>query len=419
MLDPAITLFFSERKEAWLKKNIKTDMDEFEKKEQEQACEEVFALSTWLPNAARRAGQMSISTHPCTFSHPSARKNKNGYASSVIANNPRECDGFLRTGNVEVKPDALGNAAALDVHKFLTLVMEDGKTLLTHLEQNSELASELLKQPGTEADALRAGFLKMVQSDQENITSSKIKQVYFPVDEDEYHLLSILSHSGHLFELRKRIDHLRFSEATKEARECKKANKHHETGYQDILGLTTIGYGGTKPQNISVLNNQHGGKAHLLLSVPPSFTVRNIRVPQNDFFAETLNPWHAKDIFFALHRLLTREQNNINIRDGRDYRIQEYVDAVIKKMWQLRLFLSDFKGELSSSLNKEQQIWLYPEYEQYRIENNDWLDHIVLQMSRSLNFGYKKVLAQHAILLSDDVFMLIEKVVKKNKEALR
>ena len=78
MLDPAITLFFSERKEAWLKKNIKTDMDEFEKKEQEQACEEVFALSTWLPNAARRAGQISMSTHPCTFSHPSARKNKNG-----------------------------------------------------------------------------------------------------------------------------------------------------------------------------------------------------------------------------------------------------------------------------------------------------------------------------------------------------
>ncbi|MEX6067038.1 type I-F CRISPR-associated protein Csy1 [Providencia hangzhouensis] len=31
-----------------------------------------------MPSAAKRAGQISLSTHPCTFSHPSSRKTKTG-----------------------------------------------------------------------------------------------------------------------------------------------------------------------------------------------------------------------------------------------------------------------------------------------------------------------------------------------------
>ena len=130
MLDPAIETFFSERKEGWLKKNIKAAMESWQVKEIEQECLTTFSLEMWLPNAAKRAGQISIATHPCTFSHPSARKNKNGYVSSVIANKEKANDGFLKTGNVVVETDALGNAAALDVYKFLMLKMQDNQTLL-------------------------------------------------------------------------------------------------------------------------------------------------------------------------------------------------------------------------------------------------------------------------------------------------
>ena len=98
MLDPAIQVFLSERKEAWLKKKITTSMLDHEIKETEQECEQVFSLNEWLPNAAKRAGQISMSTHPCTFSHPSARKNKNGYVSSVLSSIEHTADGFLKTG---------------------------------------------------------------------------------------------------------------------------------------------------------------------------------------------------------------------------------------------------------------------------------------------------------------------------------
>ncbi|ELA7622407.1 type I-F CRISPR-associated protein Csy1 [Vibrio parahaemolyticus] len=418
VIDPAIEAFFAERKEAWLKKNMSTAMDEQQLREKQQECEQNFSLSNWLPDAAKRAGQISISSHPCTFSHPSARKSKNGYVSSVIAKNRAQADGFLRSGNVSVEVDALGNAAALDVYKFLSLEMADRRSLLTHIEQGSELAQGLLTQPNTDYQTLREGFLKMIDTDQEAISSSKVKQVYFPVAEGEYHLLSLLTHSGHLFELRQRLDALRFGEEVKQARECRKNGQFYPDGYQEIFGLTTIGFGGTKPQNISVLNNKNAGKAHLLASTPPELKPRNLRLPTTDFFKESFTAWQAKETLEALHRLFKTDYDNINIRDGRDYRIQEYVDLVIHKMWQVRLFLADYQGDLSSDLKPEQKFWLYPEYEQYRLEENEWLEGIIRQISRSLIFNYSKV-TNNSTALADDELLAIERVVRDNKEALR
>ncbi|GHZ56454.1 CRISPR-associated protein Csy1 [Vibrio cholerae] len=420
MIDPAITAFFAERKEAWLKKNISAAMSDAEVLEKQQECEQNFLLDNWLPDAAKRAGQISVASHPCTFSHPSARKNKNGYVSSIIAKNKPRVDGFLRSGNVSVELDALGNAAALDVYKFLSLEMSDQRSLLVHIEQESELARQLLDIPSCEYQALRDGFLKMVDSDQASVSSSKIKQVYFPIADGEYHLLSLLTHSGHLFELRKRLDALRFGDAVKEARECKKTNHFHPAGYQEIFGLTTIGFGGTKPQNISVLNNQNAGKAHLLASIPPELTPRDIRLPKTDFFKESFNAWQAKEVLESLHRLFQTDYNNINLRDGRDYRIQQYVDLVIEKMWQVRLFLEAYSGELSSALPLEQKIWLYPEFAEQRQQEDEWLDKIIRHIARGLinHYSRSKVIT-NPVTLADQELLAIEEVVASNKENLR
>ncbi len=420
VLDPVIAAFFAERKEAWLKKNISAAMSDAEVLEKQQECEQNFLLDNWLPDAAKRAGQISVASHPCTFSHPSARKNKNGYVSSIIAKNKPRIDGFLRSGNVSVEPDALGNAAALDVYKFLSLEMSDQRSLLVHIEQESELARQLLDIPSCEYQVLRDGFLKMVDSDQASVSSSKIKQVYFPIADGEYHLLSLLTHSGHLFELRKRLDALRFGDAVKEARECKKTNHFHPAGYQEIFGLTTIGFGGTKPQNISVLNNQNAGKAHLLASMPPELTFRDIRLPRTDFFTESFTAWQAKEVLDALHRLFLTDYNNINLRDGRDYRIQQYVDLVIEKMWQVRLFLEAYSGELSSALPVEQKIWLYPEFAEQRHQEDEWLDKIIRHVARGLinHYSRSKVIT-NPVTLADHELLAIQKVVASNKENLR
>jgi len=425
-MDKSITAFFEERKAAWLKKNLSTSMSELEVKEKEHECDSVFSLKNWLPNAAKRAGQMSISTHPCTFSHPSARKNKNGYASAVIASSESKNDGFLRTGNVAVATDALGNAAALDVYKFLTLITDDGQSVLQHLEQDSELAQVLLTLPNADEElsyqTLKQGFLAMSATDDEVITSSKIKQVYFPVSkqqgETEYHQLSLLTASGIVFELRQRLDNMRFGEEIKAARTKKKDGEYH-SGFREIYDLTTIGYGGTKPQNISVLNNQNGGKAHLLMSVPPTIKNRHTHFPKVDFFQQSVNYFQCKEQFQQLHSLYKHNENNMHVRADRDELYQQIIDHLIEKMWQVRAIASEQYIETASQLSKAQTTWLCEHTKTLRETTDDWLDEIVASITTYLFYGYEKMLGKKATKLGNAEYRQMEKVAANNKEALR
>ncbi|PKG99344.1 type I-F CRISPR-associated protein Csy1 [Paraglaciecola sp. MB-3u-78] len=433
MVDKEITAFFDERKTSWLKKNISATMSEVDVREKKLECESVFALKHWLPNAASRAGQITISTHPCTFSHPSSRKNKNGYASSIIANSKRVNDGFLRSGNVAVDADALGNAAALDVYKFLTLVMGDGQTLIEHLEQDTDLALSLLSLSNADESQnyqkLKHGFLAMTTGADESITSSKIKQVFFPVKEqsngnptdvNNYHLLSILTASGMVFELRKRLDGMRFGDAIKLARDKKKNNQQHE-GYCEIYNLTTIGYGGTKPQNISVLNNQNGGKAHMFMSAPPQLKNRNIHFPHTDFFSQTVNYFQCKNQFYQLHKLYSRDDNNMHIRAERDEYYQSVIDHIIEKMWQVRSIALEQYNSSANQLQSSQKTWLCEDESSKTLRDttDDWLDGIVKSVSIFLFYGYEKILGKKAVKFSDVEHIYIQQLVLLNKEALR
>jgi CRISPR-associated protein Csy1 len=418
MLDPAIQNYFSERKEAWLKKNTKAALQEHELQELEQLCEQQFSLNEWLPNAAKRAGQISMSTHPCTFSHPSARKNKNGYVSSVLAEIDRIEDGYLKTGNLVVATDALGNAAALDVYKFLTLTMQDGENLLTHIQQETDLAQTLLAIKSANYQELRSGFLAMVESGTENITSSKIKQVYFPVD-DDYHQLSLLTNSGMVYQLRSRLDKLRFSEEVKALRDKKRKNEFSEQGYSEIYGLTTIGYGGTKPQNISVLNNQNGGKAHLLSSLPPSIEKRNVNFPKSDFFTESFKKYEYAANFKALHKLFQADYNNIKLRDARDRNLQQIIDLLIEKMWAVRAVSQTQYHADTFSLSSTQRTWLHDDFADEREKSEQWLNSLITEISAWLTRSYEKVLDKKAIKLGEAERLHFAEVIERNKEFLK
>lgn len=421
MLDPAITTFFSERKEGWLKKKLKPNMTDIEIRKVELECEEVFSLENWLPNAARRAGQMSISTHPCTFSHPSARKNKNGYVTSIIADNPERTDGFLRTGNTKVSTDALGNAAALDVYKFLTIVTADNRTVLEHIQNDTELAQELLNIRLESYLNLKESFMAMVESDQSLVTSSKIKQVYFPVDGD-YHQLSVLSNSGMIFELRTRIDALRFSDSVKQGRELRRNNVHSEAGYSEIYDITTIGYGGTKPQNISVLNSQYGGKAHLLLSVPPFIEKHDTKFPSKNFFKQSLRYYDCKEAMERLDNVFRIERDGQipldKIRKGRDRCLSDILDVILQKMMVLRsVSVQQFRPE-SSALPEWQKVWLCEQFKEQRLTDEVWLDWLCEHIYRWIHDAYKKLI-KNPVMLGEAEQSYFKDFVNNNREVLR
>lgn len=417
-MDIAITDFLSDRKTKSLKKNISAGMNELEIKDVHSKADDEFNLHNWLPDAARRAGQISLSSHPCTFSHPSGRKNKNGKTTTVIAGASAKSDGLVRSGNVHAELDALGNAAALDVYKFLTLKLTDGQQLIAHIERNTDQAKSLLNIPNTSYEELRAGFMAMKESDDVSVTSSKIKQVYFPVASD-YHQLSILTPSGVMYELRNRMQEMRFGDATKLAKELRKKNELSNAGFDDIYNLGMIGYGGTKPQNISVLNNQYGGKSYLLPSLPPSLKSEPIRLPTNDFFSNCLWPNQFKTSFELLHKWLIDSRNNIQVRTRRDELLLDVFNEIVQKIWQIRVTDPAWSmKERFDHLPKLQKIMLDEHWLNERMDDAQYVDGFLKDMARWMILAYKKVLGKHALALNDDELSYVYQLIHEQKEAL-
>ncbi len=63
-MEKAIKDFLDQRRDAWLKGKIKASMDDEKKRDIEKAAEEKFTPVNWIPDAAKRARQLSMVTHP-------------------------------------------------------------------------------------------------------------------------------------------------------------------------------------------------------------------------------------------------------------------------------------------------------------------------------------------------------------------
>lgn len=426
MVDPAIQDFFQKRKDDWLKKNLKPSMTEEEIQNQKEKCEKTFALANWLTDAANRIGSRAMTTHPSKFSHPSTgvgKKNKKEktYVTPIIANCTFIPDGFLKTGNAHGKTDSVGDAGALDVEKFLNLKMQDHKTLLTHIIEDTKLSKNLLSIESDTYENIRKKILALVQPGEKISTNSKIKQVYFPV-EDNYHLLSILNNSGLIFELRKRMDSLRFSEEQKNLRDKMRKGEYSEQSYSEIYNLTTIGYGGTKPQNISVLNNQNGGKANLFLSIPPHLDKRSVYFPRKNFFSNSIWYHDIREPLRKLHGIfktgLNSEIPRRNLESGREHHIEEILDIIIERAAVLRSVVEDQYREDNSALPEYQKIWLCNGFEQTRKEQDDWLVTLCAELAKWIASAYAKVIKK-SVMLGPVERDYLKTFINLNREALR
>ena len=375
----AVMEYLAERRKNWLDKRLSADMDEAETMALETEANERFSLAQWLPDAARRAGHLSMVSHPSKFSHPSAK------TSAVIAQSSLQADGYVRTGNVNYPLDVFGSAASIDVYKFLALPLSDGKTVLEHLEQETALVQRLLSQaPSVPVSELTSQFLAIKASETQVKTDGLVKQVYFPV-EGAYHLLSILTPSGMLTELKERIDALRFSDASKEAREARKHQLYHAQGFNDILDLTVTVYGGSKPQNISVLNNQNSGRSYLLPCKPPKLDQRATRLPSRDFFKQTLFVRDFDVYFKSLFELMALDINNMHIRDGIRKVLHKIVDEVMYRAFCVREFAGGWsQTEHYQALPKAQQLWLDAALLEKRLEDDEWQEDIAKSLRQWL-----------------------------------
>lgn len=409
----SIQNFLNERKELWLKDRLKKAENDSVISELQGQADDKFSLKEWLPDAAKRVTQLSMVSHPSKFSHPSAK------TSSVIAQAKQINDGYLRSGNVSYPLDVFGNAAAMDVFKFLSLPLTEKLTVLDGFERQEESLKTLLVGADLDFETLGTEFLKIKATDTSVKTDHLVKQVYFPIEQAEYHLLSVLTPSGLITRLKQSIDTIRFSEETKQAKELRRKNEHHEIGYADIFDLTITAYGGTQPQNVSVLNSQNAGRAYLLSSCPPMLEKRAIRLPKTDFFAQCLYRKNYQESFIQLHKFMQLDLNNDDIRTAIRNIIQFVIDQILVLASKTREYSVEgwSNQDYYASLPKLQRIWLDKIYQTEREEDHDWRDELSREIARWILRSYEKVISDAYKLGTGEILDVKQSVEKSLQQA--
>jgi CRISPR-associated protein Csy1 len=255
----AIATFIEARREAKLKG-----------KEDDADTASKYDYTTWLADAARRVGQIQAVTHVLKATHPDARGSSLHVAPGKL---PQHAEIGTHLLGEDYAEDVVGNAAALDVFKFLKIEV-DGRRLLDWMQAGDTDLRDALHSDTATASGWMEAFSGLVRTDPAPSSHEAAKQVYWlvgeqPSNDADYHLLQPLFSSSLAHTVHADIQDTRFGEANKLARQAFRAKEAHEAPYRDYRNLVARKLGGTKPQNISQLNSERGGINYLLASLPP------------------------------------------------------------------------------------------------------------------------------------------------------
>lgn len=322
-----------------------------------KTIEENFVFHRWLTDAANRAKQISLATHAIKFSHADAK------GSSVLALDRQvAAANYLTTATLKIPSvDAVGNAAALDVAKLMQLEF-NGDSLAVCLKRGDSSSLAAFSQSQAQLEEWVRGLM-LALSDKSLKSHTLAKQLYFPVGEEQYHLLSPLFSSSLAQAIFQRVVDSRFGEEAKVIRDAKKASKFIDK--QDVSYLNTAlqNFGGSKPQNISQLNSGRGGKSFLFSSAPPSWQ-SELKPPLNSksvFSGEyDRRAWRqARNLQQYLLSIVHRD-GNLAIRKRLAAYLDELVDTLFNYAAEVQS-MTQFAGwSENAQLRRAQQLWLDP-----------------------------------------------------------
>lgn len=323
-----------------------------------------YQREAWLADAARRVTQIQLASHTLKPINPDAR------GTSIYLSTPFCTDANVVGTHVlgtDRTDDVVGNAAALDVFKFLKLQAKDKTLLARFLEKDAALISAL-SDDTAQSQAWANAFAGIVDSKTATASHTLGKQLYFPVAEGGYHLLAPLFPTALVHSLHTTLQVDRFSDATKAAREARKANKDHPQGYREYPNMVVQNFGGSKPQNISQLNSERGGANHLLPSVPPVWQSEGIKPPLRhaSIFDKGGPVRSSKDVRFwtqKLRKFLVKEldRNNMHIRDRQAKMVDGIINTVFDISAQIQCLPSGWSQSEGCRLSAPEKRWLDPD----------------------------------------------------------
>ena len=387
-LRTAMEQFLSERLQGKLEKLADDDP-------KREALQAQFQFEAWVSSAAKRASQIQLVTHSLKPIHPDAKGTNLYVEPSELGHAGLVSSGVLGDA---FQGDVVGNAAALDVYKFLK-VEHDGKSILERvLEGNAELASALSDNT-EQAQAWMDAFAGLVQPREGAASHTKAKQMYWlvgddPARDDHFHLLAPLYATSLAHRVFLTINEDRFSEAAKEARKARRDKKPCDWGYRDYPNLAVQKMGGTKPQNISQLNSERGGNNYLLASLPPVGESPEVREPlrSDSVFPRFGRRKEVRWLVSGLRRFLEEGPDPVvATRNRRDAYMDALIDELVLFASELHVLEPGWSAKSECRLHEAEALWLdlyrgeSDEAFEARRESEDWPAEVRHRFANWLN----------------------------------
>lgn len=384
--------------------------------------EERFSIASWIPNAAKRSLFLQYVTHTLKPIHGYAE----GSELKIELQSLVSLDevGSHCLGEI-YELDVTGNAAYLDVPKFLKLEHE-GQTLLKLACANDvDLAAVFSSNP-EEANGLLQTFASLLQPRGTPATHGYAKQLYWRVEDDahddaSYHLIAPLFGSALAHSVWQTLQEHRFGDTAKAARQARKEGVHSDTPVYEYPHLAVRKMGGTKPQNISQLNSERGGNNPLLASLPPLWQTREqLPLSNKRLMARFGYRPEVKHTLQHLRKFLeSNPPKNLPTRQRRDAMVFDLLDEWLQFSATLRAVAPGWSQRPECQLSAAQKHWLDPEgvaqaaldASTQAPEVDDTLDAVAEDLARWINGHLRDPLP-----LGDPVFVYWRKLVRDELE---
>ena len=358
-----------------------------------------FAWEIWLDRVLTRSERWIAVTHTLKPTHPSARGSNLHQVEfadlglSLVGSTP---DYVAKYGDIFCASGAAFISEAGELARFLTIRMF-GSTVRAIVSGSETAMQPILARALSDDNAVglsRCRQLSRLFESEPPRSETKAKQFYFPLKSGEYHLLAPLFPTALVHAWHTTLKQARWSDSAAAARKARSEGKSHEHGYRDFPNLAMQSFGGSKPQNVSQLNSERGGKAYLLPSVPPNWVSRDVRPPRGEsiFDGAFPNRPRVKELTKTLRAYLFEkrgaEQNNMHIRGHRASLVQEIIDELLTYVAQIYTLDSGWSLQRDCNLAKGQCQLLDPyaaHDEEDRIDAGELSNHFANSFALWLN----------------------------------
>lgn len=385
-----------------------------------------YETVAWLNQWTNKAIDISFATHVGKLTHSSSK------GSSILDTTVEKNDRYLSTNrlsNMEIDT-ASSNAASLPIADILKLTVNgisvldclkrDGKTLFKKITEDDAVIDEWCNQ------------LKQSYDSTQKQSYFLSKQIYFPTEDRQYHLLLPLTSSSLVHALY--LEYRRYwDEAQESARTQKKNKKYSAIVTRTYLNKANLKVTASNHSNASSLNGKRGGKIALLPAFPPQWKSRiSSYVSKTSLFDKTL-AFELRDEINELRKyLLLLKNKSLSVSEPkRNAAVMHKLQAISNQFFNYLETINANEGNegwtINSKLPQEQQLvfepWRKDEAAQALKINNEWQKILSQSYGRWLNQQLSrkdnlKLTAIQATLWSDCFLLELREIVATQEISL-